>query len=293
MLVNSQCTRVPHSRTGRSWLVCSALGLGISLGLLGSGAAQVSSSYKFSLEQVPEPIETFARVSMLIDNSTGQPVEAWNFGVCHDPLALSFDNASLGAVGSVVNGGMPPDFFASMGSATGVAVVTIVDFLGIDSLGIGSDQELHVLRYFVIDDAPTLLEFCDTQGVPPTATTVVVNGVQFFPLQFGVVLNAVPIESFARGDCNSDGNQNLADVVYLLGNLFPSDSNNDGIPDPNPLDCMDACDGNDDGQINLGDPITVLGALFGNPTIPLPAPYPGCGVDPTNDSLNCPVSPCP
>lgn len=90
---------------------------------------------------------------------------------------------------------------------------------------------------------------------------------------------------FLRGDCGQDGGQNLADVVYLLGNLFPTDNNGDGIPDPNPLRCLDACDNNDDGLLNLADVIAQLTFLFAPTSVPLPAPSDGCGPDPTSDGF--------
>ncbi|MGE3163307.1 MAG: M12 family metallo-peptidase [Planctomycetota bacterium] len=102
------------------------------------------------------------------------------------------------------------------------------------------------------------------------------------------VMIGSPPASFRRGECNNDGAFNLADVVWLLGNLFPPPPTA-----PNPLPCRDACDGNDDGAINLADAVAMLAALFGVPSTPLPPPS-VCGVDPTSDSLTCAMySGCP
>ncbi len=49
--------------------------------------------------------------------------------------------------------------------------------------------------------------------------------------------------------------------------------------------CLDAADANDDGTIDIGDPICTLRALLC--CDPLPAPFPWCGVDPTEDDLDC------
>ncbi|MGE3164397.1 MAG: hypothetical protein AB7O52_05805 [Planctomycetota bacterium] len=90
---------------------------------------------------------------------------------------------------------------------------------------------------------------------------------------------------FKRGDCNNDNGFNIADAVFLLGNLFPPP----GSP-PNVLACRDACDGNDDGGTNIADAVAILGALFpppGSPPTGLPSPFGACGVDPTADSLDC------
>lgn len=93
-----------------------------------------------------------------------------------------------------------------------------------------------------------------------------------------------PGGGFQRGDCNSDGAFNIADAVFLLGNLFS------GGPDGT---CVDSCDSNDDGSINIADAISALGSLFSG-SGPLPDPFGACGEDPTADSLDCGAyDPCP
>ncbi|RUA08694.1 MAG: hypothetical protein DSY81_08615 [Bacillota bacterium] len=95
-----------------------------------------------------------------------------------------------------------------------------------------------------------------------------------------------PVE-FVRGDCNTDGANNIADAVTVLNVLFPS-------PTPPTMGCVDACDGNDDGAIDIADAIALLSSLFGLPAIPLPAPT-NCGPDPTTaETLECSIySNCP
>jgi hypothetical protein len=84
--------------------------------------------------------------------------------------------------------------------------------------------------------------------------------------------------SFRRGDCNDDGRVDLSDAVFVLGSLFL------GQEDPV---CDDACDSNDDGSMNISDAIMTLSVLFlGQGLIPLPG-MTGCGVDPTEDGLDC------
>lgn len=92
-----------------------------------------------------------------------------------------------------------------------------------------------------------------------------------------------PPSAFRRGDCNSDGGTNIADVIAFLGLLF------DGTPAQS---CDDACDSNDDGTLDLADGIATLGQLFGGD--PVPAPARACGSDPTSDGLGCAIYPgCP
>jgi hypothetical protein len=97
------------------------------------------------------------------------------------------------------------------------------------------------------------------------------------------VAGQLMIEIFIRGDTNRDGGCDIADAIHLMDFLF-----NDG-----PCSCLDACDVNDDGMIDIADVIYKLGNIFQNQPPP-PSPYPGCGTDPTADTLDCAsFPPCP
>lgn len=104
-----------------------------------------------------------------------------------------------------------------------------------------------------------------------------------------VVTHTPPVgPQFVRTDCNVDGGSNLADVVSLLGYLFPQP------PPPPILDCEDACDCNDDGQLSIADAVCILESQFGVPAVVPDAPFPACGSDPTADALDCDAfSACP
>lgn len=93
---------------------------------------------------------------------------------------------------------------------------------------------------------------------------------------------AQTISGFERGDCNADNTFNVADMIYLLVDLFAN-----GPASP----CEDACDTNDDGALNLSDAILGLDYLFGS-NVPLPQPASSCGMDPTLDALACASAPC-
>lgn len=102
----------------------------------------------------------------------------------------------------------------------------------------------------------------------------------------GIYLAALVSGShFIRGDCNDDGQANIADVVQALEILFPSGPSAS-------VNCDEACDGNDDGQINLADAISILSSLFAVPPVPLPFPQ-SCGPDITPSTLECLSSTCP
>jgi hypothetical protein len=83
--------------------------------------------------------------------------------------------------------------------------------------------------------------------------------------------------SFVRGDSNRDEELNLTDAIFTLGYLFLGEV---GPP------CPDAADADDNGTLNITDPIFVLQYLFLGGQAPA-APFPGTGLDVTEDSLGC------
>jgi len=88
---------------------------------------------------------------------------------------------------------------------------------------------------------------------------------------------------FIRGDTNDDGAFDISDAIVILGYIFNG----------TPVTCLDALDENDDGSIEISDAIYHFSALFvGGP--PPSAPWGQCGLDPTEDSLECELySSCP
>ena len=79
-----------------------------------------------------------------------------------------------------------------------------------------------------------------------------------------------------RGDVNSDSNHDVSDVIVTLGYLFNGGS----------IFCDKSADSNDDGLINVADVIHLLGYIFEG-THEIPAPTATCGIDPTEDALEC------
>ncbi|MCA8960664.1 MAG: hypothetical protein KDC38_09135 [Planctomycetes bacterium] len=90
---------------------------------------------------------------------------------------------------------------------------------------------------------------------------------------------------FIRGDANLDGRFDISDAVFSLFSLF--------LPGAPSFGCDDAADSNDDGIIDVSDGVYTLAALFVVGSAPPAPPYPGCGVDPTEDPLECLQTSCP
>jgi len=91
--------------------------------------------------------------------------------------------------------------------------------------------------------------------------------------------------TFVRGKVNPDAEIDIADPIFILHYLFQGSAA--------PV-VLDAADVNDDGAIDIGDVIYLLAYLFAGGPAPLP-PFPGPGIDPTEDSLGCTqdLLPCP
>jgi hypothetical protein len=95
-----------------------------------------------------------------------------------------------------------------------------------------------------------------------------------------------PFRRFVRGDVDQSGDVNIIDGILPLGFLFL------GTAAP---PCLDAADSDDNGEISVGDAIRILSWLFtggGAPPPPSPSepcyPLEDCGVDPSEDGLDCP-----
>ena len=101
---------------------------------------------------------------------------------------------------------------------------------------------------------------------------------------WGVPLRA---KTFVRGDADSNGRIELTDGIRILEFLF--------LAGPPPT-CLDAADGDDDGRLRITDAVRIFLWLFGDVAI-LADPGPrqdfavyessDCGVDTTNDRLDC------
>lgn len=107
--------------------------------------------------------------------------------------------------------------------------------------------------------------------------------VALLPGSFTPLANAwseVPVQ-FIRGDTNADAGLGIEDAILTLHYLFLGEA---------PPSCLKAADVDDDGAVDIVDPIRVLLHLFDGSTPP-GAPYPACGVDPTDDGLSCVACP--
>ncbi|HVR74509.1 MAG TPA: hypothetical protein VMT52_09265, partial [Planctomycetota bacterium] len=114
--------------------------------------------------------------------------------------------------------------------------------------------------------------------------TMLAGGVGAIVCLAGIFFPGTPLQAaqYIRGDADASGELEITDGIRVLGYLF--------LGNPESLDCEDASDADGSGTINISDAIYVLQYLFSGGPAP-PAPFPGCGADPTEDGLGCEAYP--
>lgn len=266
-------------------LLCASL-----LITCGSARAQVDDRYHLQLTTAIGPTGSERTVEVLLDSVDGalgmpEPISGWSFGVCHDDTLLGIADVLQGSTVLTINNGDEPDFYTvntTPLNGSGWNVGALIDFVGIVFLDAGMGYQMNTARYELLGmDETAVLDFCDTLGAPPVATIIVVDSVNSrIPVQTSGAIDIAGFD-FVRGDCDLSGSVNLADVILIFNFLFPQGGS------PPMFQCMGACDTNDDDTYNLSDPVFLLNATFGQPPIPLVAPYPDCGPDPTPGPFGC------
>ena len=123
-------------------------------------------------------------------------------------------------------------------------------------------------------DGPMILQSWELGGFGGSIDGVVAE-------YLNILLPAPPL-AFTRGDCNQDTITDIADAIFLLGELFGG-----AVMSTCPI----ACDANDDDMRDIADAVAILNYLFASAG-PLPAPT-FCGTDPTPGTLTCPAPGCP
>ena len=80
-------------------------------------------------------------------------------------------------------------------------------------------------------------------------------------------------DPFIRGDVDENGVVNVGDAIFLTGFVF--------FGPVQTLECQDAASVSDESSLTVVDVINLLSFLIDDLT--MPAPYPACGLDPTED----------
>lgn len=189
---------------------------------------------------------------------------------------------------------MPPDVEAEhmeLAFPVRSAVLHDVDSDGHEDLVLGLEGQDRVAILLCDGHGFGAPEFYETGGDPRHIVVADLNGdgradvsTADFLSRSVSVLKGLPVlaTAFLRGDASGDGSTNVTDAVVLLEHLFRG-GNSPG--------CRDAADMDDDGRLAITDAIFLLQHLFLGGAPP-PEPYPECGLDATNDVLDCAEPPC-
>ncbi|MBN1418618.1 MAG: hypothetical protein JXP34_07550 [Planctomycetes bacterium] len=235
---------------------------------------------------------------------TEEPVYAGTFGMGYDASVLRVESAVFGSDLEVLNGWTGPELFVvdteakpafCEGRWSGGIACGWINNMNTPPDPIPPGDEIELLRVqfraaegtLAGQSSPVDIVDCLLTGLreDPFPVTISLLDHPIVPCVFGTSIEIPGIVEFARGDANADGRVDIGDAVTDLSCLFtwtrcPS--------------CMDALDVNDNGLAELSDAIYLLSHLFVSGPPPA-APFPGCGLDATDDELICEEGPtgCP
>jgi len=190
---------------------------------------------------------------------------------------------------------LDPAVEPGVGLATFAAIFDFLPPFGGQVLPSGLSQSLLRLEFQTPAD-PTLLGttteivFDDSYLLPscppadpnctsgPALNYVIYDGLSITPILENGIVEFLDQPGFRRGNANGDANIDLGDALFGMNWLFANG--------PTPT-CMDAADANDDSNVDISDSIYLLNYMFVNGPPP-GAPGPDtCGLDPSEDSLDC------
>ncbi|MFN0060156.1 MAG: hypothetical protein ACKVX7_16985 [Planctomycetota bacterium] len=239
---------------------------------------------------------TFDATMQIDEQVTLQNTQGFSMGLQHNPSQLAATAVNDAGPVAALGGGAGPDFFGPAILANGFTVGVVYDFLGADFLQFANPTNVITVTYntnaatFAGVAGPTAapLTWVGTLGMPPVDNVVVVAGqsAPITPMNGVITLTGVAgpvLAQFITGECNGDGDYNLADGIYLINDLFA------GGPDS---DCPAACDINGDTMLDTSDAVMSFTYLFLSGPAPA-APFPACGTRAGVFESACDFAGCP
>ncbi len=261
-----------------------------------AGAIEIGTVPPFVLEAGEATGAPGEVVTVPIQLSNLEPVEAFSFGLAHDGAIAALEEIAIGAALEGVRDGAGPEFFhrdtTPAGGSGGVVSCILTLHPPFEEILPGEKQELARFDYRIQngagDGSETAAGFVDGLGTPAIPIVVTVGGGTRLPLltagRISVSGEGSAVAPFHRGDGNGNGAIELTDAIFILEWLFAGTGT---------LECEDIADVNDDGSLLITDPIYLLDWLFLS-GLAIPPPGSGCGDDPSADTLSCATAPaCP
>lgn len=252
------------------------------LGILCLPVDEIFAQNRFIFEDQTVRIDTdTVRVPFLLD--TTEVRHALSISVAYDQTNLEF--VDIDSTGTDTENA---DWSVGLASqADGVLIWSFVMGLSVNQNNFDPDKVIPVgngrtaanIDFNLI--APTVgsasIAFVDNQAELPGYNRMVTEGTRTDPTLGSATITIEALPTFIRGDADEDG---LLDITDAMVNLFTQF----GILPPS--SCEDRLDSDDDGVLTINDAVLVLEHLYNKGAAP-EAPFPGSGVDPTSDSLNC------
>ena len=220
--------------------------------------------------------------------------QGWSLSVAHEGAKLKLQNPTIDGTdaAALFDGGFKKTESidpAKNGGKSGWVSGVVLSFTLPITLDPAKNQTVAKANYMLTGaagDLPTTILF--TNGLrgkgEPIDNVITVNSSSVTPsnlisLEVRCGVGPPPGAKFVRGNANDDNKVNLADPIWIISELVRQG--------PKTL-CQDAADANDDGLLDLSDAMYLITWQFmAGP--PPSSPYPACGEDATQDTLNCPA----
>jgi len=251
-----------------------------------TGPSKVDIDFWVNIDGVTIPEGGCAEVGYFYSSRTN-PIQGVSIASCYDKR-LTVKNMNLeGSITAAVNAEFV-QYHAENGELIIGILVDSTPPVSIDRMlpptGEDPNDRLLLARIEFCDEGHQLkcgeclpITFCDGAvgaGSVPINNRAAVFHQSIAPNLHNGELCVTAVAAFRRGDCNFDGEVDIADPPSILGHVFTQ------VFFP---PCLDACDANDDGTVDLADSVRVLRWLFKfGPEPPDPGPYTP-GPDPTPD----------
>lgn len=228
------------------------------------------------------PGGTFSMDVDLSSDASDVEIQGWSYGLCHDACSFATLDSVDSADTNTVNGGNAADFDNLNLFACGFTQGVVISFPGLNVLAAGTTITMATGNYTATctEGNTATFSLCDTLGSPPTVTVVVSGGNSFTPTTSDASIECFvpPVSAFVRGDSNDSGDVNVADVIWLLYEMF--------IPGSPTTDCAAADDSNSDGSVDTADAVYTANYLFLGGPAP-GTPHPDCGLADGQEPDDC------
>lgn len=233
--------------------------------------------HRCTIDGGPQAARGQIGVPVLISGANSSNLKGFSVCIKFDPGVFSVNPAVVDTVATAAAG----SYTITVGSSDSTAQAGVVfSYECPPSIPPGFRPPDPSFIKFLLDVKPTaplgstVIEIADV-GLSKNRMTAC-DGFTIQPVYINGTVEIVA-EQFIRGDDDGDGELTISDPILSLCAQFGTSCE---------LSCLDASDVDDDGGITISDPIYNLNAQFGYGQLP-PAPFPGCGPDPTGDALDC------